>query len=186
MEKYRPLQELGIDVNNGVIPLIGEIDENMFARLVMCLTALNNANIGYSELTILLNTPGGEVDQAYAIYDTLRNQSCKIRVVCNGPVQSAGTIILMAGDIREMTKNSSLMFHYGVDGVSCENDKKWSAKLDDKYKQLFKDCKTTPKVYKEWYSTNVYYDPDQALKLGLITGIIDNDKRKKRTKKSAN
>ena len=172
MEKLRPLLELNVDINNGIIPLIGEVDDNMYARLVTCLTALSNANLEYSELTILLNTRGGEVDQAFAIYDLLRTQEIPIRVVCNGPVLSAGTIILMAGDKRHMSSHSYLVFHYGQDANTCANDIAHSNYMNKRYNELFKKTKITSKILEKWSSTNVYYTPEKALELGIVTGVI--------------
>lgn len=190
MEKLRLLQELGVDVNNGIIPLTGEICEEMYARLVHCLSAMNNAGIGYDEITILLNTPGGDVYQAFAIIDLLnaqKLQGIKIRVVCNGPVMSAGTLILMCADTREMTPSSHLMIHYGEDnGTSCDNDLKHTIHLRGMMKDLYmNNSYVTPKVILNWFSTNVYYNPSQALKMGLIDRICDEPKKPKRKKKSA-
>jgi len=154
----------------------------------MSFITLSNHNIGYDEMTILLNTNGGDVDYAFAIYDQLKAQESKIRVVCNGPVMSAGTIILMAGDKREMTNNSYLLFHYGTDAAGCNNDRSHIDYTNERYNKLFlNNSKTTPKIIEEWYKTNVYYKPQEAMKLGLIQkvhGYVEEKKTKKRATRS--
>ena len=69
---------------------------------------------------------------------------------------------------------------------TCENDYKNIQHWHDKYNNLFLgETKVTKEIIAEWYKTNVYYTPEQALKLKLITGIVSNGKKAKRKKKSA-
>lgn len=186
MSKYGPLLELGYDVRNDILPLIGDVDRSMYERFIFTITTLSNLGKELDELTILLSTDGGNPDYAFAIYDQLRNMPGKVRVVCNGSVSSAGTIILMAGDERIMTEHSVLMFHYGSNESTCQNDSDnidyWHKKYNDLF---FGVTDVTEEIIREWYKTNVYYTPEQARKLNLITGITNGKKPKAKRKKRA-
>lgn len=186
MEKLKHLYDLGIDVENGVIPLVGTVDEMMYGHLVNCLTQLSNAKKGYEELTIVLNTYGGELYHAFAIYDLLKMQPMRIRIVCNGPVMSAGTIILMAGDVREMTPLSYLMIHYGFDMQESHSGLKQNADLLDLMKKLYKDnSDATTRTIEGWFDADKYFTAEAALKTGLIDRIQKYGRKTKRKKKRA-
>jgi ATP-dependent protease ClpP protease subunit len=186
VEKLKHLYDLGIDVDNGVIPLIGTVDELMYAHLVNSLTQLSNAKKSYEQLTIILNTYGGELYHAFAIYDLLRMQEMSIRIVCNGPVMSAGTIILMAGDVREMTPLSYLMIHYGFDMQESHSGLKQNSDLLDLMKKLYKDnSDASTKTIEGWFDADKYFTASAALKMGLIDKVQKYEQQTKRKKKRA-
>lgn len=184
MEKLKHLYDLGIDVENGVIPLVGTVDELMYSHLINCLTQLSNAKIGYEELTIVLNTYGGELYHAFAIYDLLRMQPMDIRIVCNGPVMSAGTIILMAGDVREMTPLSYLMIHYGFDMQESHSGLKQNADLLDLMKNLYNEhSDATPRIIEGWFDADKYFTAEAALNIGLVDKVKNYERKTKRKPK---
>lgn len=184
MKDFRALQDLGIDVNLGIIPLIGEVGDEMYARLVHCINAISNANIQYEQLTILLNTYGGDLYQAFAIYDLIRRQPMQTRIVCNGPVMSAGTIILMAADVREITPTSYLMYHYGQEANDSEPSAKQNARLLKEMKSIYKDnSNVTPRTLNKWFAHDTYYNAEEALELGLVDRISKYGKKQKRKTK---
>ena len=181
MDKLKRLHDLGIDIENGIIPLIGDVNESMYTSLVDSLISLANAGVGYDTITILLNTYGGELYHAFAIYDQLKSQDMKIRIVCNGPVMSAGTIILMAGDVREMTPLSFLMVHYGVDMQESHNGLKQNKRLMETMKKLYVENSTaTDKQVSGWFDTDTFFDSEQALKYGLVNKVTKYAKKTKR------
>lgn len=181
MDKLTRLNNLSIDIENGIIPLIGEVGDGMYSQLVDGLVSLSNAGLSYDTLTILLNTYGGELYHAFAIYDQLRAQDMKIRIVCNGPVMSAGTIILMAGDVREMTPLSFLMVHYGVDMQESHSGLKQNKRLMDTMKKLYLENSTaTSKQISSWFDTDTFFTAEDALKYGLVDKVTKYAKKTKR------
>jgi len=175
------IENLGIDAVHGIIPLIGEVNEEMYTRLIDCITALSNADVAYERLTILLNTYGGDLYNAFAIYDQLKSQEMKIRIVCNGPVMSAGTVILMAGDVREMTPLSFLMVHYGIDAQDSEKTYKHNGHLLKLLKGLYREnSNSSEKTINGWFNSDTYFTAEEALKLGLVDKITQYTKKPKR------
>lgn len=70
------------------------------------------------DIELWVDTPGGEVSEAWAIYDVIRQASNPIITVALGNVSSAGALVLAAGTgTRYAMPNASLMHHFGVGGV---------------------------------------------------------------------
>ena len=179
------LVEMGVDIENGVIPLIGEVDDTLYRYLVESLVQMTNANLKYSEITILLNTYGGETYHAFAIYDLLRHLEMDVRIVCNGPVMSAGTIILMAGDTREMSPLSSLMVHYGWNSQENNQDLEQNKKIIKIMAELYGDNSfADKKTIKKWFDHDTYFTAKQALRIGLIDKVQAYAKKTKRKKRA--
>lgn len=64
-----------------------------------------------SKVTIRLNSRGGDVFAAQAIYTQLKTMSATKTVIIDGIAASAATIIAMAGDIVKIPKGAAFMIH---------------------------------------------------------------------------
>lgn len=62
-------------------------------------------------IEVTINSRGGEVDHALAIFNFLKNHPAKVRMNVGGVAMSAASIILMAGDTIDMPANAILMVH---------------------------------------------------------------------------
>ena len=63
------------------------------------------------QISVTINSRGGEVDHALAIYDLLRSHKARVTVRITGMAASAASIIAMAGDEISMPANSLMMIH---------------------------------------------------------------------------
>ena len=63
------------------------------------------------EITLELNSPGGDVASGVRIYNYLRNHTAKVHTRVTGTAASIATIIMMAGDTRSMAIGSTMMTH---------------------------------------------------------------------------
>lgn len=63
------------------------------------------------DLTIEINSPGGDVFAATAMYNALRASGKTITAKVMGVAASAASLVLMAGDKRVMPKNTFVMIH---------------------------------------------------------------------------
>jgi len=73
-------------------------------------------------LTLHINSPGGDVFDGIAIYNTLKDRG-EITVKIEGLCASMASIIAMAGDSVEMADNSMMMIHNpwaGMNGDASE------------------------------------------------------------------
>src|SRR5690606_18287679 len=89
------------------------VDHVMAAKLIKSMHVLESENS--NPITIILNTPGGDVYQAMAIYNTLRASPCVITIIGRGIIMSAGSIIMQAADKgrRILAPDSVFMIHEG-------------------------------------------------------------------------
>jgi ATP-dependent Clp protease, protease subunit len=64
-------------------------------------------------VNIFINSPGGAIDDGFAIYDTMRAVKCPIRTICTGLAASMATILLLGGDRgqRFVMPNCRAMIH---------------------------------------------------------------------------
>lgn len=68
-------------------------------------------SIGTRDVTVNINSPGGDVFEGLAIYNLLRAHSGKVTVNVIGLAASAGSFIAMAGDQINIAKAGFLMIH---------------------------------------------------------------------------
>ncbi|MBR2257114.1 MAG: Clp protease ClpP [Blautia sp.] len=62
-------------------------------------------------INVYINSYGGEVAEALAIYSTLKRHSASIHTYCDGFACSAATIVFCAGDVRTMGSIALMMIH---------------------------------------------------------------------------
>ena len=95
---------------NREIELVCEIDANMINMLIRELRHLQRQD-AEAEITIFINSPGGQVSSGLALYDVMQAISCPIRTVCLGLAASMGALIFIAGDRRQILPHSRLVIH---------------------------------------------------------------------------
>lgn len=72
---------------------------------------LDTAAAGATELIVAVNSPGGDVFDAFAIYNALRRYAGKVTARVDGVAASAAGLVVMAGDQVVMPENAMLMIH---------------------------------------------------------------------------
>jgi ATP-dependent Clp protease, protease subunit len=94
------------------VPLFGAIDDEMAARVITQLLALEQED-GEAPITMILNSPGGSVMDGFAIYDAMRFIKPEVRVLCVGLTASIATVILMAApkEWRLALPSTKLLIH---------------------------------------------------------------------------
>lgn len=101
---------------------------------------------GEKDVELTINSYGGSVIDAFAIYDHLKNGTYNVKVKVEGVAASAATIIALAGnELPVMTENSFFMIHNPWLGVMV-----WDAMeaddLRDKAEELENTAKTLDKM----------------------------------------
>lgn len=64
-----------------------------------------------TEIVVSINSPGGDVFDAFAIYNVLRRHPLAVTTRVDGVAASAASLILMAGDTIIMPENAMVMIH---------------------------------------------------------------------------
>ena len=68
-------------------------------------------NVKAQSITLLINSPGGSLFDALAIYNALRQHEASVTVKAMGVAASAASLIAMAGDKIIMPENTFMMIH---------------------------------------------------------------------------
>lgn len=146
----------------------GEVDEKMFSELLQCLDC-----VGYDNpFQIILNTEGGDLLQAIAIYEELKKYT-ELEIIVKGACMSAGITILMAAKIRKATHFSQFLIHYGEETNTSGSDKRYNDSLFDIEVEIIKSrVKATIRTVRNWCAGETYFTSEQALKKGLINEVI--------------
>ena len=91
-----------------------------------------------TKITVRINSSGGDVFVAQALYTNLKNHKAKITVVIDGIAASAATIIAMAGDKVIMPSNSMMMIHDPMVGVCAYLNAEKMEKMADTLEKVKK------------------------------------------------
>lgn len=89
--------------------LTSMIDHQSSCELIKSLMYLDRQD--NSEITIYINSPGGEVMSGLALFDQISMMRSPVRTVCIGTAASMGAIIFLAGQKRQMYPHAQLMIH---------------------------------------------------------------------------
>lgn len=138
-----------------------------------------------SDLTLRINSGGGDVFEGQAIYNMLRQHPAKVTVRVDGLAASSASLIAMAGDRIEMPEASWMMIHDPMTVVTMAT----RAEEHDYLAERLRDMK---KTFVAVYSKRTGRSPDEidemmaahngqgtwmngsrALELGFADAIID-------------
>ncbi|MBN1299110.1 MAG: ATP-dependent Clp protease proteolytic subunit [Actinobacteria bacterium] len=107
-----------------IIFLGSEIDDNM-ANVVMAQMLHLDADDPEKDIQLYINSPGGVVTAALAIYDTMQFIKSPVSSICIGQAASAAAVLLLAGEKgkRYSLPHSRVLLHQpsgGVQGTSID------------------------------------------------------------------
>jgi len=105
------------------ILLTGEVDKDLSEKVIRHLLLLES--ISADPITILIDSPGGDVYAGFSIFDMIRFIKAPVHIVGMGLVASAAALILLAvpKERRHGLPNSSYLIHQplsGIQGVATE------------------------------------------------------------------
>lgn len=186
MSEEKDVKDTGKQDNNETllktrsILISGEIDKKMAEKVVSQLLMLEAEND--DPIKVFIDSPGGDVDSAYAIFDMIRFVKPKVIMIAMGLAASAGALILLAGDKENRFgfPNSHYLIHQplsGIRGVATEIE--IHAKEIEKTRQkinalIAKETgKSLAQVEKDT-DRDYWMSAEEALDYGLISKIISN------------
>lgn len=134
------------------------------------------------EITIFINSPGGSVNQMFAIIDTMRMIKSPVRTVGVGVVASAAAIILSSGDTRLISKMAEVMIHEVSGGAfGIVSDMKESIFHADKLQEMMitvlsRNTKRSVQEIKDSIEkTDKYFDANESIAFGLADRLINDE-----------
>lgn len=166
--------------------LVGEINSDTASKLIQKLMYLDQKDL--EEITLYINSPGGEVMSGLAVYDYIKIMKSPVRTVTIGDAASMGAIIFLAGENREMLPHTRILIHdpsYGHLDISGKKPHEIQRGVDslNKIRETLaeiiadKTGKNLDEIYKITAEDN-YFTAGEAVDFGLATGIFKGKKER--------
>ncbi len=158
--------------------LCGEINKDSADKLIKDLVVLESESD--EPVRIFINSPGGDVDAGFAIYDMVRFVSCPVIMVGMGLVASAAALVLLSvpSDRRVGLPNSSYLIHQPLsemrgNATEIEIHAQQLEKMKDKLNRIISEA-TGVSLDKVTLDTDRdhWLDAGEALSYGLISKVI--------------
>ena len=173
-------------LNDRIVFLGGPIDDNV-ANLIIAQLLFLESTDPKKDIYLYINSPGGSVSSAMAIYDTLNHISCDVATICVGIAASAGAFLLSSGTKgkRYILPNAEVMIHQVMGGAEGQaSDIEISAKHILKTKENLNKIiakntgKSFAQVEKDSDRDN-YMSAEEAKNYGLVDEIYKPKKKPK-------
>ena len=139
------------------------------------------------EISFYINSPGGSVTDGLGIVDTMNYIRCPVTTICIGMAASMGAVLLASGTKgkRFATPNAEILIHQpliGGQGISGQ-----TTEIKIQADQMVKTRQRLNKILSEATGQSLeqveidterdhYMTAEEALKYGLIDGIMDKRK----------
>jgi len=130
-----------------------------------------------SDLTVRINSPGGSVDEAKAIYNALSRRPGPVTVEVDGIAASAASYIAMAGKTIRMAENALMMIHAPwTYAIGNAEELRRTADIVEMYESGIIDvyaARTTAsrEDIVQWVSEETWFDAEQAVGHGFADEI---------------
>jgi ATP-dependent Clp protease protease subunit len=132
------------------------------------------------EITLYINTPGGEVYSGMALFDTMQIIKCPVRTICVGLAASMWSIFLVGGAKwkRCALKHSRIMIHqpsHGAQGTVSDTRiaVEEGVKIRDIINGIFVERTGQPlEVIERDMERDKWLSADEALAYGIIDEVI--------------
>lgn len=162
-----------------IIMVQGEVERGM-ANIVKASLLFLESEDPKADITMYVDSPGGEISTGMGIYDTMQYVSCDVRTVCCGMAASIGSVILMGGTKgkRCSLPHGEIMIHQPW---STTQGKISDIEISYRHSQYTKDMlhelyvKHTGQpldLVIEAMDRDFWMTPDQAKEFGLIDEVI--------------
>jgi ATP-dependent Clp protease protease subunit len=98
--------------------MLGTPVDDQSANLVIAQLLHLEAEDPDKDISLYVNSPGGQAYAGFAVYDTMQYVRCDVQTICVGMAMSAGALILCGGarGKRFALPNSKMMIHQGSGG----------------------------------------------------------------------
>ena len=160
------------------------IDDDV-ANIIQAQLLYLSSNDDKSDISLYLNTPGGQVSSGLGIYDTMQIINPDVSTICTGMAASMGAVLLCAGETgkRSILPHSRVLIHQPLGGTEGQaSDIIIAAKEIQKTKEelLHILSEHTGQLYEKiladadrdyWMSAN------EALEYGMVDNIMEKKKK---------
>ena len=178
-DKFTPIEQHLF--NSRTIFMNGAVNSELAATVNSQLLAMEQDN-PEKPIVIWINSPGGEVQSGFSIYDTIQFIKPKVITLVAGMAASMGSIVALAADKenRLSLPNAKVLIHQPlVGGVirgqasDIEIHAKDIVELKKKIHKLYADRTGSDiSIYEKKMERDHWLEASEALELGIISKII--------------
>ena len=166
--------------DHGIFVLSGEINSCVSTAIIKWVLESNlSKDKKFKELTLIINSPGGELTDCFAIIDIMNSSKIPIKTVGLGQICSCGFLIFINGKNRILTPNTCVMCHPYSWGSGGQHHELVSIRKEQDLMQartlahVVKCTKLTKKktatiLLKE---TDTYLNSDECLEYGICDEV---------------
>lgn len=139
---------------------------------------------GTGDITVWINSPGGDVFAAAQIYNMLREYKGKVKVVIDSLAASAASVVAMAGDIVSISPVGMIMIHdpMMIAGGNSRDLEKAIEILSEVKESIINaymyKSGLSHKHISELMSAETWMNARKAKELGLVDEILFEEKTK--------
>ncbi len=179
-----PMGERAFDIYSRLLKdriiFLGEpIDDAVVNTVIAQLLFLDTENSS-EDIKIYINSPGGSVTSAMALYDTIQHVKSDVSTIVIGQAASAAAVLLSAGTKgkRLALPNSRIMIHQVMGGMEgqqtdVEIQAREMLRMKNQINEILaKHTGQTIKKIEQDTDRDYFMTPDEAKKYGLIDKII--------------
>ena len=170
-------------LNTRQIILAGEINKELSEKIVRQLLLMESLS-ATKPIYIYIDSPGGDADAGFAIFDMIRFIKAPVYTIGMGLVASAASIILLAAskERRFGMPNSHYLIHQplsGIKGVATEIEihakelEKMRVKIN---KLIAEETGTDEKKVEKDTDRDCWFNAEESVEYGLISKIAKNRK----------
>ncbi len=164
----------------------GQVTPEMAMDIQAKILILENEN-PKEPVTVFINSPGGNADSGFAIYDILKFTECPIRTVVNGVCASAAVLIFLGAEKKNRFSlpHSRFLLHQPATGTQGDASDlaitaKEILKMRERYNQIVADASgQTPEKILADVNRDFWLNPTEAKEYGLVGKVISTRKELK-------
>jgi ATP-dependent Clp protease protease subunit len=161
-----------------IVFLNGVVDDNSAALICAQMLFLESEN-PKKEINFYINSPGGVVTSAFAIYDTMQFIQAPVATLCLGTARSAGSFLLMAGapGMRVALPNASILVHQPLGGFQgqasdIERHAEDIIKVKRRMNTLYaKHCGRTAEEVERTLDRDFFMTAEEAKEWGIVDHV---------------
>ena len=166
-----------------IVFLVGPIEDQMANLVVAQLLFLESENPN-KDIALYINSPGGSVSAALAIYDTMQFIKSDVSTLCTGMAASAGALLLTSGAAgkRYALPHATVMIHqvlggFQGQGTDIQIHAKEILSLKERLNKIYSKHtgKSVDEISKALERDN-FMTAEDAKKFGLIDSVVEKRK----------
>ena len=173
-----------------IIFLSGAIHDDI-ASLICAQLLFLEAEDPEKDISFYINSPGGVVTSAFAIFDTMQYIKPDVATLCMGQAASAGSLLLCAGakGKRSVLPNARVMIHQPLGGfqgqaTDIEIHAKEILSIKQRLNKIYEDRTGRPlSEIEQAMERDRFFPAEEAVEFGLADHVLTHHKKKSTSKK---